>query len=85
MTAVAWGTQFHVVREAAQLAQEKLGLSVELIDLRTIVPWDEETVINVSIHVVFTNSITVSSRCSECSVFCWQLIHQISSHCELTQ
>lgn len=30
---------------AASRAKE-LGISVEIIDLRTILPWDEETVIN---------------------------------------
>lgn len=30
---------------AATMAAEK-GISVEIIDLRTILPWDEETVIN---------------------------------------
>lgn len=30
---------------AAKLAEEK-GISCEIIDLRTIMPWDEETVIN---------------------------------------
>jgi 2-oxoisovalerate dehydrogenase E1 component beta subunit len=30
---------------AATRAKE-LGISVEIIDLRTILPWDEETVIN---------------------------------------
>ena len=57
VTAIAWGTQFHVVHEAAQMAQEKLGLSIELIDLRTIVPWDEETVMNVSDLSTFTFTI----------------------------
>ncbi|XP_022081744.1 2-oxoisovalerate dehydrogenase subunit beta, mitochondrial-like isoform X2 [Acanthaster planci] len=44
VTLLAWGTQIHVMLEVAQLAQEKLGVSCEVIDLRTIVPWDEETV-----------------------------------------
>lgn len=49
VTLVSWGTQFHVLREAAEMAQKELkGLSYELIDLRTILPWDSETVIKVS-------------------------------------
>lgn len=41
---VAWGTQVHVLREAAELARQQLGISYELIDLRTILPWDVATV-----------------------------------------
>ena len=48
VTLVSWGTQLHVAREAAEMAQEKLGISTEVIDIRTIVPWDQDTVINVS-------------------------------------
>uniref|UniRef100_A0AAQ4S5Q8 3-methyl-2-oxobutanoate dehydrogenase (2-methylpropanoyl-transferring) n=1 Tax=Gasterosteus aculeatus aculeatus TaxID=481459 RepID=A0AAQ4S5Q8_GASAC len=44
VTLVAWGTQIHVLREVANMAQEKLGVSCELIDLQTILPWDVETV-----------------------------------------
>ena len=44
VTLVAWGTQVHVLREVANMAREQLGVSCEVIDLRTIVPWDEETV-----------------------------------------
>uniref|UniRef100_A0A8C7EZ69 3-methyl-2-oxobutanoate dehydrogenase (2-methylpropanoyl-transferring) n=1 Tax=Oncorhynchus kisutch TaxID=8019 RepID=A0A8C7EZ69_ONCKI len=44
VTLVAWGTQIHVLREVANMAQEKLGVSCELIDLQTILPWDTETV-----------------------------------------
>ena len=32
------------MREVAQMAQEKLGVSCEVIDLVTILPWDTETV-----------------------------------------
>lgn len=45
ITIVAWGTQVHVALEAAQMAKEQLGASVEVIDLETIHPWDAETVI----------------------------------------
>ncbi|XP_007903242.1 2-oxoisovalerate dehydrogenase subunit beta, mitochondrial isoform X2 [Callorhinchus milii] len=44
VTLVAWGTQVHVMREVATMAQEKLGVSCEVIDLKTILPWDIETV-----------------------------------------
>lgn len=46
VTLIGYGTQVHILREVATLAQEKLNVSCEVIDLRTILPWDEETVIN---------------------------------------
>ncbi|KAG0333463.1 hypothetical protein BG004_000834 [Podila humilis] len=47
LTVVGWGAQLYVLENAIQLAQKKMpGLSVELIDLRTILPWDVETVCN---------------------------------------
>ena len=44
VTALAWGAQVHVLSRAA----EKLagvGINVEVIDLRTILPWDQDTVL----------------------------------------
>jgi 2-oxoisovalerate dehydrogenase E1 component beta subunit len=49
ITIVAWGTQVHVAKEVAQMAQEQLNISCEVIDLVTIVPWDFETICNVNI------------------------------------
>jgi len=47
LTVVGWGAQLYVLENAIQLAQKKMpGLSVELIDLRSILPWDVETVCN---------------------------------------
>ncbi|CAC5411647.1 BCKDHB [Mytilus coruscus] len=46
VTLIGYGTQIHVLREVANMAQEKFDVSCEVIDLRTILPWDEETVIN---------------------------------------
>lgn len=48
LTMVAWGTQIHVLREVAEMAKKELNISCELIDLRTILPWDEKTIINVT-------------------------------------
>jgi 2-oxoisovalerate dehydrogenase E1 component beta subunit len=44
ITICAWGTQVHVVKEAAQIAAEELDVSVEVIDLVSILPWDRETI-----------------------------------------
>ena len=44
ITLVAWSAMVHTALEAAELAAQK-GISVEVIDLRTIVPWDVDTVI----------------------------------------
>ncbi|KAJ3338911.1 hypothetical protein HDU93_008889 [Gonapodya sp. JEL0774] len=46
ITLVGYGSQIYVLESAARMAEAAIpGLSVEIIDLRTIVPWDEETVI----------------------------------------
>ena len=47
MTVVGWGTQIHVLRDVCKMAKDQLGVNCELIDLRTILPWDEDTVIKV--------------------------------------
>ena len=47
VTVVGWGTQVHVLRDVCKMAKDELGVSCELIDLQTILPWDEETVIKV--------------------------------------
>ncbi|XP_013184538.1 2-oxoisovalerate dehydrogenase subunit beta, mitochondrial [Amyelois transitella] len=45
-TLVGWGTQVHVLLEVARMADEKLGVKCDVIDLQSILPWDEETVCN---------------------------------------
>jgi len=44
VTLLGWGTQVHVLREVADMAQEQFGVSCEVIDLVTILPWDKDTV-----------------------------------------
>jgi len=43
ITIVSYGVQLRHVQMAVAMA-EKEGISCEIIDLRTILPWDEETV-----------------------------------------
>jgi 2-oxoisovalerate dehydrogenase E1 component beta subunit len=44
ITLVAWGAMTHLAEKSAATAVEK-GISIEVIDLRTIVPWDRECVL----------------------------------------
>ncbi|WP_340680185.1 transketolase C-terminal domain-containing protein [Paraglaciecola sp.] len=43
ITLLAWGAQIEVIEKAAEMA-EKDGISCEIVDLRSILPWDRETV-----------------------------------------
>ncbi|GJN24639.1 hypothetical protein PR202_gb12392 [Eleusine coracana subsp. coracana] len=43
ITLIGWGAQLAVLKEASEDAA-KDGISCELIDLRTLIPWDKETV-----------------------------------------
>lgn len=43
ITLLAWGAQVEVVQQAAEMAREQ-GVSCEVIDLRSILPWDAETI-----------------------------------------
>lgn len=44
VTLIGYGTQLYHMSAAAALAAKQLGVSCEIIDLRTISPWDRETV-----------------------------------------
>uniref|UniRef100_A0A0M3HT82 2-oxoisovalerate dehydrogenase subunit beta, mitochondrial n=1 Tax=Ascaris lumbricoides TaxID=6252 RepID=A0A0M3HT82_ASCLU len=44
VTLVGWGTQLHILMEAAEIANEQFGASCEVIDLKTVLPWDVDTV-----------------------------------------
>lgn len=44
ITLVSWGAMVYVCEVAARAAKERLGVDVEVIDLRAIRPWDKATV-----------------------------------------
>ncbi|KAJ0300902.1 hypothetical protein COL5a_010677 [Colletotrichum fioriniae] len=44
VTIISYGQPLYTCMSAIQKAEEELGISVELIDLRTLYPWDKETV-----------------------------------------
>ena len=42
---IGWGSQVYVIEDAARKFEyENPGVTVEIIDLRTIQPWDVETI-----------------------------------------
>jgi 2-oxoisovalerate dehydrogenase E1 component beta subunit len=46
VTLVSYGTMVYTCEMAAKAAKEKLGVDVEVIDLRTVHPWDKKTVVD---------------------------------------
>ena len=45
VTLIGYGAQMGVLAKAADFARDRLGASCEVIDLRTVMPWDVETVV----------------------------------------
>ncbi|KAK6170186.1 hypothetical protein SNE40_018640 [Patella caerulea] len=80
MTLVGWGTQVHVLREVALMAQEKLNISCELIDLRTILPWDVDTIAK---SVVKTGRLLIAHEAPITGGFAAEIASTIQSECFL--
>ncbi|VDD90365.1 unnamed protein product [Enterobius vermicularis] len=80
LTMVAWGTQVHVLLEAAEMAKEKLGVECEVIDLRTILPWDIDTV---ATSVCKTGKLIVSHEAPQTQGFGGEISSTIQEQCFL--
>lgn len=65
---------------AAILAEEKLGINAEVIDLRTIIPWDVETV---SASIKKTGRAIVSHEAPLTSGFGAEITAKIQEECFL--
>jgi 2-oxoisovalerate dehydrogenase E1 component beta subunit len=46
LTIVSYGHPLYICSAAIEKAEKDLGISIELIDLRTVYPWDKECVLN---------------------------------------
>lgn len=74
LTLVCWGAMVHTVGEAVREAQRK-GISCEVIDLRTIYPWDRETVLK---SVEKTGRCVIVHEATKTSGFAAEIIATIN-------
>ncbi len=79
ITLLAWGAQMEIVEKAAELAAAD-GISCEIIDLRTILPWDVETVAN---SVTKTGRFVVSQEAPLTAGFASEIAATIQQECFL--
>jgi len=45
VTIIGWGAQLRVIERATSVAMSKYGIHCEIIDLRTLMPWDIDCVV----------------------------------------
>src|SRR5690554_2706829 len=79
ITLVAWGAQMVVIEEAADLA-EREGISCEVIDLRSILPWDRDCVVE---SVLKTGRLLVSHEAPLTGGFAAEIAATVQQHCFL--
>ena len=79
ITLLAWGAQVEIVEKAAASAAAD-GISCEIIDLRTILPWDIETVAN---SVTKTGRFVVSQEAPLTAGFASEIAATIQQECFL--
>ncbi|AZZ92222.1 alpha-ketoacid dehydrogenase subunit beta [Hahella sp. KA22] len=79
ITLLAWGAQMEYIEKAAEMA-EKDGISCEVIDLRTILPWDMDTVVN---SVLKTGRLVISHEAPLTGGFAGEIAATIQERCFL--
>jgi 2-oxoisovalerate dehydrogenase E1 component beta subunit len=81
VTVVGWGGQLRVLEEAVAMAKEKHGISCELIDLRTIYPWDVDTI---EASVRKTGRLVVSHEAPKTGGFGAEIVAEMTERCFLS-
>jgi 2-oxoisovalerate dehydrogenase E1 component beta subunit len=74
VTLVSWGAMVHTCREAVALAAKE-NLSVELVDLRSLLPFDIETVIQ---SVTKTGRLVIAHEATKIAGFGAEIAAQVS-------
>lgn len=80
ITLVSWGAQVRVIQQAAELAESE-GISCEVIDLQTLMPWDVDTVVN---SVVKTGRLLISHEAPLTGGFAGEVASTVSKHAFLS-
>jgi 2-oxoisovalerate dehydrogenase E1 component len=77
VTVIAWGNAVHMSNFAAEeLAKE--GVSVQIIDLRSLIPWDKETVFNA---VRSTNRVVIAHEAAVTGGYGGEIAAEITKNC----
>lgn len=79
ITLVAWGAQVQVLEQAADMAEQD-GVSCEIIDLRTLLPWDRDTVAD---SVYRTGRLIINHEAPRTSGFGAEIAAAIQETCFL--
>lgn len=78
LTIIGWGGQMRIIMDAVKEVQTKLNRSCEVIDLQTILPWDEETIYE---SVKKTGKVLIAHEASRTSGFGAELAASIQEEC----
>lgn len=79
ITLLAWGAQMEIVEKAAQMAQDD-GISCEIVDLRSILPWDAQTV---SESVMKTGRLLINHEAPLTGGFASEIAATVQERCFL--
>ena len=80
ITVVGWGAQMHQLHRAAKMAL-KDGIHCEVIDLRTLLPWDLETV---AASVTKTGRLIISHEAPRTGGFAGEISAAVQEQCFLS-
>ena len=79
ITLLGWGAQIEILQKAAEMALED-GVSCEIIDLRSILPWDVETVMQ---SVMKTGRLLINHEAPLTGGFASEIAASIQERCFL--
>ncbi len=80
ITLLAWGAQMEVISQAAELADSE-GIDCEVIDLRSILPWDVDTIVK---SVQKTGRLIVSHEAPVTNGFGAEIAATVQEHAFLS-